>query len=241
MDLGWVELLSCALVLGCFVYSKQLEEQGLARLESRVRIVGATVFFLVLVRAFVLEPFHGQGPSMLPTLPNQSLVLVDKSAFGVRIPGTASWVWRRASPQPGEVVVARSPESPDWLLKRVVAVGGDEVRVEGERVFVNGQALEHAPATSWESSPQSPWSWQAQVLGRSHRVLLKTSESSPSPHIVTWQVPAGHVFLVGDNRFESLDSRTFGPVHSSEVMGRVAWVWTDDGFSWPDSIEGGDQ
>lgn len=238
MDLGWVELLSCALVLGCFFYSKQLEEQGLGQLEARVRLVGATVFFLVLVRAFVLEPFHGQGPSMLPTLPSQSLVLVDKSAFGVRIPGTAAWVWRRASPQPGEVVVARAPDSPDWLLKRVVAVGGDEVRVEGERVFVNGKALEHAPSASMEPTAQSPWFWQAQVLGRSHRVLLKNNEFSPSPHIVTWQVPAGHVFLVGDNRLESLDSRAFGPIHSSEVMGRVAWVWADGWFSWTDSVAG---
>ena len=216
------------------VESWRWERMGRKDLERRARVCAAVVAFLLGLRLFVFEPFHGVGPSMLPTLPEHSVVLVDKSSFGLRLPGL-SWRLLRSSPAHGDVVVASVPfqGEEENVLKRVVAIGGDEVRVEGERLFVNGQ-----PVEAFEVSPSrgtSPSAWKAQLFGRDHLVFLKQNVQELSSEIVTWKVPEGHVFLAGDNRQVSYDSRSFGPIPEQKVLGKVFGVWKDGGFDAVDS------
>jgi signal peptidase I len=98
-------------------------------------------------------------------------------------------------PRRGDVVVVDLPQEPTLLVKRAVALPGETVAVRGGQVFVDGEPLEEAWATR-QGGPNSP----------------------PT------RVPAGHVFVLGDNRAASRDSRWFGPVPLSAIDGRVGWI-----------------
>ena len=225
MSSGLIEWLAFIVAALLALDSWHWEKRGRKELERRARVCAAIVAFLLGLRLFVLEPFHGLGPSMLPTLPEKSVVVVDKSSFGWRIPGLDWWVFRRSSPSPGDVVVSEITfqGQPEMVLKRIVAVGGDVVRVEGERLFVND-----VPVEGPEVSPGvATGAWRAQVLGHTHYVWLKENAYRLSDNIVTWRVPPGFVFLVGDNRQVSYDSRVFGPIPEKNVVGKVLGVWKE--------------
>lgn len=230
MSSSLIEWLAFVVAVLLAVESWRWERRGLKDLERYARLGAACVAFLLGLRLFVFEPFVGVGPSMLPTLPERSVVFVDKSSFGVRLPGL-SWRLFGSSPVPGDVVVASVDllGREESVLKRVVAIGGDEVRVEGERVFVNGLPVEEVEIQP--SSEEAPAAWRAQLFGHEHLVFLKQKSYELSSEIVTWQVPEGYVFLVGDNRQASLDSRTFGPVPESQVLGKVFGLWRDGWFA----------
>lgn len=229
----WLELFTLGASAGLFFWARRLEGLGLLSLVTPVRTSATVLLTLVMLRLLVIEPFEGVGPSMMPTFAEHSKVLVDKSAYGWRLPG-GLWVWRRASPSPGQVVVLEGQNAHnhrELLLKRVVAVGGDEVRIEGERIFVNGQALEAAPEPLPQGASASLVPWSAQVVGHAHRVFLKAGFHADSSEVVTWKIHPGYVFVVGDNRAASYDSRDFGPIARDKVVGRVIGVWRNGHLS----------
>lgn len=222
-----LELVALLGAVGLFGWARRLEGMNLLSLVIPVQLAATLLLTLVVLRVVVVEPFEGVGPSMLPTFSEHSKVLVDKSAYGWRLPG-GWWVWRRSTPAPGQVVVlegqnARQQE--ELLLKRVVAVGGDEVRIVGEHIFVNGVALEAMPEPVSGEEPAPLVTWSAQVLGHPHRVLLKAGVHGPATEVVTWKINPGYVFVVGDNRVASYDSRDFGPVAQNKVLGQVVGAW----------------
>ena len=225
----WLELLGLLTAGGMFAWSWRLDGMRLSAWVFPVQVSATVLLTLVLIRLAALEPFEGIGPSMQPTFPEHSKVLVNKSAYGWRLPG-GWWVWRRATPLPGQVVVlegrnARSQS--EYLLKRVIAVGGDEVRIEGDHLFVNGEALEASPDPSPLPANAGLVAWSAQVLGHPHKVFLKAGQHPRSSEVVTWKVHPGYVFVLGDNRAYSYDSRDFGPVAEKKVLGQVVGVWKD--------------
>lgn len=142
----------------------------------------------LVVRTFGVQVFRVEGESMLPTLAHGDRLLVNKL------------VYRFREPTPGEVVVIADPANPHrHLVKRVIAVAGDEVAVEGDAVWVNGRLLDEPYV-----HPGSPGTYRAGPL----------------------TVPEGYVWVMGDNRGASLDSRLLGPIPVARVEGRaVALLW----------------
>ncbi|MEJ5867090.1 signal peptidase I [Pseudokineococcus sp. 5B2Z-1] len=148
-----------------------------------VLLVAAAVLAL---RAFVVEVRHVEGASMAPSLRGGGLVLLDKLAP------------RLAGVDPGDVVVLRAPGGED-VVKRVVAVGGQEVSISEAVLHVDGRAVDE-PQVDHEAM-------DGVLLGP----LL---------------VPEGSVYVLGDERGASVDSRDFGPVDAGAVVGRVVWPRT---------------
>lgn len=134
-------------------------------------------FFLVF--QFAVANYQVDGTSMLPTFQNGDRLVVNRL------------IYRLTDPEPGEVVVLHGQGGAD-LLKRVVAIEGQRVRVEDGVVFVDGVPLEEP--------------------------YLAEPPAQPLDELV---VPEGHVFVMGDNRNRSHDSRAFGPVPVSEIVGRA--------------------
>lgn len=149
-----------------------------APLAAIVLVVAA----IVLVRVFVAEPFRIRSSSMAPTLRPGDQVLVDKLAY------------RRAAPQPGELAVFRAPRSSQILLKRIVAVAGETVAIQGGELAVNGRRR------------TEPYADPRALEGVSYGPVI---------------VRLGTVFVLGDNRASSEDSRAFGPVPLRRLIGRV--------------------
>jgi signal peptidase I len=168
-------------------------------------------------RASLADHYVVPSGSMEPTVEVQDRVFVDKLAYGLRIPLTDVYLTRFAPPSRGDVVVLTSPESGIVLLKRVVAVGGDRVRVRGGVVEINGRPaeVEMDRGRLYES-----------LDGKSHPLSL---DHAGGPDFGPVEVPKGDALVLGDNRGNSEDGRMFGFVKESSIMGRAEGVFLRHG------------
>lgn len=170
----------------------------------------------IVLRASVVEAFRIPSGSMKPTLQIGDHILVNKLSYGFRLPFRSKILWRYAEPSRGDVVVFTKPDNPSTItdeaginiIKRIIGLPGDVVEVRGTQVFVNGNLLQ-------ETGYQVRWE-EGGIRGGDFRPQ---------------RVPEGHVFLLGDNRDHSKDSRFWEDGHFLDIdriKGRafiIYWSW----------------
>ncbi len=168
----------------------------------------------LVIRAFVIQAFKIPSGSMKATLLVGDHILVNKFIYGVRLPYWNSELIPVSSPQRHDIVVFRYPVDPSKdFIKRVIGLPGDTVRIQGKRVFVNEQLLVEPFAVHSDT-----------------RVL--PASASPRDNMEPLVVPAQSLFVMGDNRDESYDSRFWKFVNMSELRGKafiIYWSWNSDG------------
>jgi signal peptidase I len=217
-----------------------------AKVMKEVKGWTLTILAVLVFRTFLYEAVYIPSGSMIPTLEIGDYVIVEKWAYGARLPFTGSAQATWATPKRGDIVVLLAPpgnERGDDLIKRVVAVGGDQVEVRDGHLVVNGQPVPReerpGPCTYWNRPERGTWI-EEPCLDQVERLDGHLFHTYCTPgrscgDVVAQQVPAGHVFLVGDHRDHSADSRVFGPVPVGRIKGR-AWValasWGPDGPRW---------
>jgi signal peptidase I len=217
--------LTCAAVAFWYAGRASRQQRSTTRLLGilGVFVIASVVahFLLAPIRESRLEPFRIPSGAMLPTLVPGDQFFVDKRKL--------------TAPQPGDVVVFRPPRGgPEPHVKRVIAVAGDTIETAGDRVWVNGRELPHLPlgpneACSEETSETARGRCIREDLrpGRSYELLLVDRTAEPfGPRTLE----PGELFVLGDNRNNSYDSRHFGPIREDAVVGRAIVVW----FSWWD-------
>ncbi len=183
-------------------------------------IIGAAVLLQFAAGSSVADHYVVPTGSMEQTILPGDRILVDKRAYGLRVPFTRFEITPGARPARGEVAVFNSPEDGKRLIKRVVAVSGDVVEVRRGRVIVNGVVLALPPD------------------GRHERFGARTSNLDlrfgGGPDVGSVRVPEGHVLLMGDARGNSRDGRSFGFVREDELYARAISVYfqSDEGFVW---------
>jgi signal peptidase I len=194
------------------------------------------VLFVVLVlRSFVVEPFQIPSGSMIPTLEVGDFILVNKFAYGLRLPVSGTKVVPVGEPQRGDVMVFFPPGDQRYFIKRVIGLPGDDIRVANNILYVNGERMsqEAAALDYLELEPGYQVMWE-QLGDTSHliRRRRRASEYGLNYHAV---VPAGHYFMIGDNRDNSFDSRAWGAVPEQNIVGKAFLIWMhwDDFFSLP--------
>lgn len=182
------------------------------------------VLALVLVlRSFLYEPFQIPSGSMLPTLQIGDFILVNKFAYGLRLPVVGSKVVSINDPQRGDVMVFKFPEDHNInYIKRVVGLPGDRVGYVQKQLYINGELIPQQLIA--RLPPANP---QIQLLTEqlgdvNHEVYRNYTPSRPGQE---WVVPQGHYFVMGDNRDNSNDSRFWGFVPDELVVGRAEVVW----------------
>ena len=209
------------------------------------------ILAVFLLRSFLFEPFKIPSGSMIPTLLVGDLILVNKFHYGVRLPVINKKILANNDPQRGDVMVFRYPAdtSIDYI-KRVVGVPGDEVTFRNQMVYINGtQApLQRLPDPGfYDESVMHYFPEFKEKLGAvEHRILVNPKFqpyygsddkiSFPfrencrySAEAVTCKVPAGHYFMMGDNRDNSQDSRFWGFVPDANIVGKAFFVWMNFG------------
>ncbi len=186
------------------------------------------VLALVLgLRSFVAEPFRIPSSSMMPTLLIGDFILVNKFSYGLRWPITNKKFVELGEPARGDVVVFRPPHHPreDWI-KRVIGVPGDVIGYHDHKVSVNGRVLPYRVEGVYTEVGQGAGETGDTKLtegmpGRPHFVL----EGEFSVADGDWTVPAGHYFVMGDNRGNSEDSRFWGFLPEANLRGKAFMVW----------------
>jgi signal peptidase I len=200
----------------------------------------ALVFFL---RSFLYEPFKIPSSSMVPTLVIGDLILVNKYAYGVRLPIINKKIIEVGTPQRGDVMVFKYPEDPSLdYIKRVVGVPGDKIVYRNKRLTINGKELSYVSLTDYLDEEHLSYSkqYQEDLSGVKHRIL--NDERAPAfvsnPHDFPGRercsynvegfsctVPDGQYFMMGDNRDNSLDSRYWGFVPDRNIVGKAFFIW----------------
>ncbi|MEZ0391799.1 MAG: signal peptidase I [Pseudobdellovibrionaceae bacterium] len=179
------------------------------------------VLLVVLVRWLFIEPFMIPSGSMLPNLLIHDHIFVNKLSFGIQNPLARGFLVQWSHPQVGDIVVFRFPENPDvFFVKRILAVGGDEISIKNGIVTLNGKAL---PLEAWtpEFSDES-FDYFLETSNKTYLIRYRNKEDS---YLDTTKVPEGSFFVIGDNRDQSNDSRFWGPVSERFLIGRASFIW----------------
>ncbi len=209
--------------------SGKLKEQAAAEGRSAIKTkstfreyveaIGMALLLALFIRTFIVQAFKIPSGSMIPTLQIGDHILVNKLSYGIRVPFWENYLVNYGQIQRGDVVVFVFPEdrSKDFI-KRVIGVPGDTVEVRGKKVFINGKEVDDPHAHFEGDDPQF--------------MALHTRDDY-GPKIV----PPHQLFVLGDNRDKSYDSRFWGFVDLKDVRGKaflIYWSWdgTDRWVRW---------
>ena len=248
---------------------KRLAEPGTV---DYARSFFPVAFIVLIVRAFIFEPFRIPSDSMMPTLVDGDFILVNKFAYGLRWPVINQKFLEIGTPQRGEVVVFRYPPDPSInYIKRLVGLPGDRIEVRDDHLVVNGQVIEQveegrvtdgcylnvrqATETLGEHthkvwSCRSPYGMSpardllsaggaAAALPFCDRTRVRESgnggylcdesrsqgQRDSNDYVFPGVVPAGHYLMIGDNRDNSMDSRSWGLVPDQNLVGKATRIW----------------
>lgn len=221
------------------------------------------VLLLILVfRSFLAEPFKIPSGSMMPTLLVGDFILVNKFAYGLRLPVLDTKILSTGEPRRGDVFVFRYPgytcmrngkevrsgqpcELPilpvpkEDYIKRVIGLPGDELTYRNKTLYINGKEIPESYLGPY-TGPSEPTNRMTgaqvkaeQLDGVDHRIM--ELPQFQIGHEGTWKVPDGYYFAMGDNRDNSLDSRFWGFVPEANLVGKALVIW----MNWDNGIDFG--
>jgi signal peptidase I len=194
--------------------------------------IGVALAVALLLRAFVVEAFQIPSGSMIPTLEIGDHIFVSKFAYGIGIPFTNKKIVEFSDPQRGDIIVFRYPPDPSTdFIKRVVGLPGDSVELRHNQVFINGKPMprERVAGTCRYNEGRSPEEardcelWIEILDSKAHKVFQDPNQ--PPQDWGPRLVPPRSVFVMGDNRDNSRDSRVWGFVPYDNMKGRALIVW----------------
>ena len=195
----------------------------------------------LFIRQFAVEAFKIPSGSMIPTLTIGDHLLVNKFIYGPRIPFTDSRMFSWKEPQRGEIIVFKYPKDEDKnFIKRVVGVPGDKIEIRNGQLVINDKLIQLADQGDYIGKDQGgapppdyyakPKLLEEQLGVIRHNILYLHDQSKYNYGPVL--VPKESVFVMGDNRDNSQDSRVWNFVNYSKILGRaliIYWSWDGDG------------
>ena len=187
-----------------------------------------------LLRGFIVEPFKIPSGSMLPSLYIGDFILVNKFAYGVRVPVWNKKIIETGNPERGDVMVFRYPVNPSLdYIKRVVGLPGDHIAYYNKVLYVNGKPINRKFEGQYEGPGQTHASeYVENLLDMEHPILLMPGR--PNSLEGEYIVPEKMYFVMGDNRDNSADSRVWGAVPEENLVGKAFMIWMhwSDGIHW---------
>jgi signal peptidase I len=192
---------------------------------------------VLVIRSFLAEPYQIPSESMVPALEVGDFILVNKYAYGLRLPVLGTKILDIGEPQRGDVMVFIPPHDPRYFIKRVIGLPGDHIRFDDNVLWINGERASYELIREFE----------VQIMGLAALVPVKeyretfTGNSHPVYRYPgremarEWVVPENAYFMMGDNRGRSEDSRVWGFASADQIVGKAVaiWIHKDPGLALP--------
>jgi signal peptidase I len=190
-----------------------------SKLREYIEAILLAILIAFFIRTFVIQAYKIPSGSMKPTLLIGDHILVSKFSYGIKLPFIRSTVIPIGEPKRGDIVVFIYPEdrSKDFI-KRLIGVPGDTIEVRNKKILLNGLPFDDAHGVHSDS-------------------IIIPGSVQPRDNFGPVKVPEGSIFVMGDNRDESYDSRFWGFVNMKDVLGKaliIYWSWNQDeyGVRW---------
>ena len=191
------------------------------------------LLIVFLIRAFVVQIFTVPTGSLEPTIMPHDLVIVDQFSYGLRLPVFNKTLVEIGKPKTGDIVVFRHPAVPGMdLIKRTIGVPGDHVIYKNKTLYINGKEMRQSYLDNAVDGSIPVEVFEENLLGIKHKIYLHTQGGEITNFDFT--VPEGYYFMMGDNRDNSADSRMWGFMPDSVIIGkgyRVVFAW-NQGVTW---------
>jgi len=204
---------------------------GRQRLRKRLISLAAVLTLALILRILVIQAYRIPSGSMEPTLLPGDFLMAAKFLYGIREPlGKKLLLPPLKKPRAGEILVFGYPMDGRDFIKRCVAVAGDTVMVRSGQLFVNGRWMGEPPAGDSPEPGPRKWSIFYQQAWEQRKFLqLDLVRDDFGPVVV----PEGHLFMMGDNRKNSMDSRFWGPLPVEEIRAQALFIY----WSWDREAE----
>ena len=188
-----------------------------AKIKSKIRefIEGiiAAVLIALLITTFVIKMYKIPSRSMVPTLLVGDQLVVNKLIYGIKIPYFRNTIIPITDPQRGDIIVFIYPKDRSLdFIKRVIGIGGDTIEIKDKKIFINGKVFTDNTGIYTDK-------------------IIYPGSVQPRDNFGPVTVPKGSLFVLGDNRDESMDSRFWGFVDLKDVQGKafiIYWSWNHD-------------
>lgn len=194
------------------------------------------ILIVFLLRSFLVEPFRIPSGSMLPGLLPGDFILVNKFAYGVRLPIINTKVVGFGEMKRGDIIVFRYPREPSVnYIKRLIGLPGDKIVYKNRQLFINDTSMDLTEKGEFNFKEtlggiSTYKRFLENLPGIEHDIIhmIIENEAENDDHVFEITVPEGQYFVMGDNRDRSNDSRYWGFVPDSNLVGRAFYIW----FSW---------
>lgn len=200
---------------------QMIKKENWNKIIQNAKSIGGIILTALIIKATIVEAYQIPTGSMEDTILVGDFILGNKFIFGIRIPGTD---WRLPPfkhPKQGDIIIFKYPRDPSQnYIKRAIAVGGQTVTIRNKKVYVDNKFVE-LPDNGKYSDPNI----------RSKRMqegLIYPKGAGNRDNYGPIEIPEGYIFVMGDNRDESYDSRYWGLVHERNVLGEgliIYWSW----------------
>ena len=218
-----------------------------SKLRQNIEALAFAILLALIIRTFVFQPFKIPSGSMIPTLLVGDHLLVNKFVYGTKIPFTGIEIFPIEKIKRGDVVVFTYPNNERdpsknglYYIKRVVGLPGDEIDLNGRNLYINGGKvpIEYEGTYADKRNSEQFDEYREDLFGEEHTVIFRKGKENTNrgSYIPVTKVPEGSVFVMGDNRDNSQDSRFWGFVPIENIAGRafiIHWSWD---FANPDIL-----